>query len=126
MANAKVVMKYGYSGRANASSLPRLIQSGTLEYESTIENTDFSLEAGSVYVLVTSSTTKATDAYSGHATYQWEVPTGAKYGNTAGHSAAMVTQGTQRVSITANADSTFTIKPTGLAYRVKYALYKVV
>lgn len=118
-------MRYGTSEKKITGGLPKLIQSGDLEYESTIEDTIFNLDDGGIYWLVTRSTTKATDAYSGHATYQWEVPVGQKFGNTAGHSTAMVTNGTQRVSITANADSTFTIKPTGVAYHVRYALYKV-
>ena len=125
MSIPKVVMRYGGNGGNVGGGLPRLVQSGDLEYETTVEDTILQLDEGGVYMLVTSSTTKSTDAYSGHATYQLEVPTGQKYGNTAGHSAALVTQGTQRISITANADSTFTIKPTGVAYHVRYALYKM-
>ena len=73
-------MRYGTSEKKITGGLPKLIQSGDLEYESTIEDTIFNLDDGGIYWLVTRSTTKATDAYSGHATYQWEVPVGQKFG----------------------------------------------
>ena len=119
-------MIYGNAGAGGqGASLPRFVRGETLEFDTAVEETLLALSPGGIYWLVAMSTTKATDAYSGHQTYQLEVPTGTKYGTTAGHFATMFSQGTSRVKLTANSDSTFSITTTGTAYRVKYALYKV-
>ena len=124
MAIPTVSMKYGKSGRGSGANLPRLIMSGTMT-GATLENIVLPTVAGSVYWIVSSSITTATDVYSGHQTHQLEVPFGTKYGNTAGHSNTMFSQGTGRISITANADSTFTLSRTNANYTVRYVVYKV-
>lgn len=118
----KVNMLYG-GGRGSAGGgLPRYIAGGALDDPVTI-----TLDPGGVYWLSVTSVTRATDAYSGHAAYQIAAPWGQKYGTTGADSRSMVSNGTQRLTIATNNDSTLTLTPaTPATYACRFALYKVV
>lgn len=127
MSIPKVIMRYGADGAGDVvgGGMPYYVQGGVLEYDNAVEATPLDVKEGGVYWLITSTQTKATDAYASRRITQIIVPTGAKYGNTQCNLGHLLADGTQRVTINNNRDSTVSIVPTGVVYRVRYALYKV-
>lgn len=121
MSIPKVVMRYGTSGTSSGGgSLPRLIDSGDLEYESTVEDTILSLDGGVAFMFYGVATNKASGAYASMRTAQFTFKVGAKPSIQ-----NILSDGTQRVSLAANDDGTITLKPSAATYHVRYALYKM-
>lgn len=125
MSIPKVVMRYGISGEARGGGLPRLVQSGDLEYETTIEDTILDLDEAGVYLFFGVATNKNTDAYSSMRTTQITSQTGEKFGVEKAKLQNILSDGTQRVSLTANTDGTVTLKPSDVLYHVRYTIYKM-
>ena len=121
-----LIMRYGGNGSGDSpQAFPATAAEGVLEYETTIEDTVITLNESGVYLLFTVCTTKATDAYASLRTAQITAQTGAVFGTAAADVRNILSNGTQRVTVTANADGTLTLKPTAVAYRVKFSLVRV-
>lgn len=121
-----IIMRYGAPGDGTAAqAFPATVAEGVLEYETTIEDTVITLNESGVYLLFAVCTTKATDAYASLRTAQITAQTGAAFGTAAADVRNILSNGTQRVTVTSNADGTLTIKPTAVTYRVKFSLVRV-
>ena len=128
MANMnKVVMRYGSSENTGSKGYPKLVAIGDLEYDETedIDETELPLDEGGVYYLIARGYNKTTDAASGHSTRQITVPVGSEFGNSQSQILSVATGGGSALSITANSDSTVTIKPYGVNIHLRYALYRM-
>ena len=121
----KVVMRYGKAkGERGNGGLPILVEDGDLEFDEDIEDTILDFDAGGLYLLVLRAYNKNTDARSGETMRLINVPSGSAYGTTA-PTIASAASGGSGFTIDGNTDSTVTIKPSGVNYHVRYALYKM-
>ena len=119
-----VTMRYGGESRPPEGIAPMTLLNRNTLGDGTTTDT-LTLEAGCVYLLFTKEYNHNTGAYRGAHIRYIVAPEEARFGTDAPSLGTVSSSTNSGVTITANNDSTVSIKQSSSTYDVRYALYKV-
>ena len=120
-----VAMQYGAKGKATQilPSALTFVMGDELDDGTTTDT--FTPEAGGCYILFSVEWAHTSKTYRGSHVRYITAPHADKFGSEASQVGGMYGSSASGITITANADSTVSIKQTSSTYDLKYSIYKV-